>query len=179
MEHYSSFCTFEIAILANVLGHYLRKYGILFLVHSAHLIQSYLPPLFITIISRLFNNHDHFHPALLIWSFTPCLFIRFQKKFSPACLFWPACLWISQKLPACLLILVCSCIRDFRVSYLPFIIIRTFMIIRWKLEIWSEIYLPFIRLRIWCGYSLYWPTWTYQYEQDFCGSNLWWTVGME
>ena len=27
MEHYSSFCTFEIAILANVLGHYLRKYG--------------------------------------------------------------------------------------------------------------------------------------------------------
>ena len=28
MEHYLSFCTFEIAILANVLGHYLRKYGI-------------------------------------------------------------------------------------------------------------------------------------------------------
>ena len=27
MEHYSSFCTFEIAILANILGHYLRKYG--------------------------------------------------------------------------------------------------------------------------------------------------------
>ena len=27
MEHYSSFCTFEIATFANVLGHYLRKYG--------------------------------------------------------------------------------------------------------------------------------------------------------
>ena len=27
MEHYSSFCTFEIASLPNVLGHYLRKYG--------------------------------------------------------------------------------------------------------------------------------------------------------
>ena len=26
-EHYSSFCTFEIASLANVLGHYLWKYG--------------------------------------------------------------------------------------------------------------------------------------------------------
>ena len=26
-EHYSSFCTFEIASLLNVLGHYLRKYG--------------------------------------------------------------------------------------------------------------------------------------------------------
>ena len=27
MEHYSNFWTFEIAILPNVLGHYLRKYG--------------------------------------------------------------------------------------------------------------------------------------------------------
>ena len=26
MEHYSSFCSFEIATFANVLGHYLRKY---------------------------------------------------------------------------------------------------------------------------------------------------------
>ena len=29
MELYSSFCTFEIATFANVLGHYLRKYGML------------------------------------------------------------------------------------------------------------------------------------------------------
>ena len=28
MEHYSNFCTFEIASLVNVPGHYLRKYGI-------------------------------------------------------------------------------------------------------------------------------------------------------
>ena len=28
-EHYSNFCTFEIASLVNVPGHYLRKYGIL------------------------------------------------------------------------------------------------------------------------------------------------------
>ena len=27
-EHYSNFCTFEIASLVNVPGHYLRKYGI-------------------------------------------------------------------------------------------------------------------------------------------------------
>ena len=27
MEHYSNFCTFELASLVNVLGHYLRKYG--------------------------------------------------------------------------------------------------------------------------------------------------------
>ena len=27
MEHYSNFCTFEIASLRNVLGHYLRKYS--------------------------------------------------------------------------------------------------------------------------------------------------------
>ena len=27
MEHYSNFWTFEIASLPNVLGHYLRKYG--------------------------------------------------------------------------------------------------------------------------------------------------------
>ena len=27
MEHYSNFCTFEIASLVNVPGHYLRKYG--------------------------------------------------------------------------------------------------------------------------------------------------------
>ena len=27
-EHYSSFCSFEIASLVNVPGHYLRKYGI-------------------------------------------------------------------------------------------------------------------------------------------------------
>ena len=26
-RHYSNFCTFEIASLVNVLGHYLRKYG--------------------------------------------------------------------------------------------------------------------------------------------------------
>ena len=26
-EHYSNFCTFEIASLVNVPGHYLRKYG--------------------------------------------------------------------------------------------------------------------------------------------------------
>ena len=26
-EHYSNFCTFEIASLLNVLGNYLRKYG--------------------------------------------------------------------------------------------------------------------------------------------------------
>ena len=31
MEHYSNFWTFEIASLPNVPGHYLRKYGILFL----------------------------------------------------------------------------------------------------------------------------------------------------
>jgi hypothetical protein len=31
-EHYSNFCTFEIASLVNVLGHYLRKYGR----HCAH-----------------------------------------------------------------------------------------------------------------------------------------------
>ena len=29
-EHYSNFCTFEIASLLNVPGHYLRKYGIFF-----------------------------------------------------------------------------------------------------------------------------------------------------
>ena len=29
MEHYPNFCTFEIASLVNVPGHYLRKYGIL------------------------------------------------------------------------------------------------------------------------------------------------------
>ena len=28
MEHYSNFFTFEKAILVNVLGHYLRNYGI-------------------------------------------------------------------------------------------------------------------------------------------------------
>ena len=28
-EHYSKFCTFEIASLDNVPGHYFRKYGIL------------------------------------------------------------------------------------------------------------------------------------------------------
>ena len=28
MEHFPNFCTFEIASLVNVQGHYLRKYGI-------------------------------------------------------------------------------------------------------------------------------------------------------
>jgi hypothetical protein len=29
-EHYSNFCTFEMSSLANITGHYLRKYGIFF-----------------------------------------------------------------------------------------------------------------------------------------------------
>ena len=67
------------------------------------------------IIFPLFNNHDHFHSALLL-SFLPGLLFMFQKKFSPACLFRPSCSRIFGKQPACLLIPVCSCIRDFRVS---------------------------------------------------------------
>ena len=51
---------------------------------------------FITIISILFNNHDHFNPACLLWSIPPCLFIRFQKKFSPNCSFRPICLFRSS-----------------------------------------------------------------------------------
>ena len=48
------------------------------------------------IVFTLFNNHDHFHSALLL-SFLPCLLFIFQKKFSPACL------QISEKCqPACL-----------------------------------------------------------------------------
>jgi hypothetical protein len=69
-EHYSNFCTFEIASLVNVPGHYLRKYSmcramkLYTLKHARLLFSDFFPTLLRLTFFHVIS--ERLHPARLL-----------------------------------------------------------------------------------------------------------------